>query len=148
VQRLRPGTAALASESGEVGCCVIAAVRSTREAGSGHEGPVTTCPMLDALQVLSSSQVTPGLSMSMRIRPICKVYIQTYPSCRRRLNWRYCWQGQELVVATTLAGGVGLLLAGLDVTSGWRYCADAGWGCCVAGWNCRGRGVVGSWAGL
>jgi hypothetical protein len=32
---------------------------------------------LDALQVLSRSQVTPGLSMSMRIRPICKVYIHT-----------------------------------------------------------------------
>jgi hypothetical protein len=29
-------------------------------------------------QVLSRSQVTPGLSMSMRIRPICKVYIHTY----------------------------------------------------------------------
>jgi hypothetical protein len=27
---------------------------------------------------LSRSQVTPGLSMSMRIRPICKVYIHTY----------------------------------------------------------------------
>jgi hypothetical protein len=36
----------------------------------------------DALQVLSSSQVTPELSMSMRIRPICKVYIHTYLSSR------------------------------------------------------------------
>jgi hypothetical protein len=33
---------------------------------------------LDALQVLSRSQVTLELSMSMQIRPICKVYIHTY----------------------------------------------------------------------
>jgi hypothetical protein len=42
---------------------------------------------LDALQVLSRSQVTPELSMSMRIRPICKslhTYITLYlhPSSR------------------------------------------------------------------
>jgi hypothetical protein len=33
---------------------------------------------VDALQVLSRSQITLELSMSMRIRPICKVYIHTY----------------------------------------------------------------------
>jgi hypothetical protein len=38
--------------------------------------PVTILT-LDALQVLSRSQVTLELSMSMRIRPICKVYIHT-----------------------------------------------------------------------
>jgi hypothetical protein len=41
---------------------------------------------LDALQVLSRSQVTPGLSMSMRIRPICKVYIHT-SSHEKKLAW-------------------------------------------------------------
>jgi hypothetical protein len=41
------------------------------EAGSGHDSSHNILT-LDALQVLSRSQVTPGLSMSMRIRPICK----------------------------------------------------------------------------
>jgi hypothetical protein len=41
------------------------------EAGSGHEDSSHNILTLDALQVLSRSQVTPGLSMSMRIRPIC-----------------------------------------------------------------------------
>jgi hypothetical protein len=36
-----------------------------------------TVHLLDALQDLSRSQVTPELSMSMRIRPIC-VHIHTY----------------------------------------------------------------------
>jgi hypothetical protein len=39
------------------------------EAGSGHEDSSHNILTLDALQVLSRSQVT-GLSMSMRIRPI------------------------------------------------------------------------------
>jgi hypothetical protein len=43
------------------------------EAGSGHEDSSHNILTLDALQVLSRSQVTPGLSMSMRIRPICKI---------------------------------------------------------------------------
>jgi hypothetical protein len=46
------------------------------EAGSGHEDSSHNILTLDALQVLST-QVTPELSMSMRIRPICKVYIHT-----------------------------------------------------------------------
>jgi hypothetical protein len=50
------------------------------EAGSGHEDSSHNILTLDALQVLSRSQVTPELSMSMRIRPICKVYIHTYIS--------------------------------------------------------------------
>jgi hypothetical protein len=41
------------------------------EAGSGHETSHNILT-LDALQVLSRSQVTLELSMSMRIRPICK----------------------------------------------------------------------------
>jgi hypothetical protein len=41
------------------------------EAGSGHEDSSHNILTLDALQVLSRSQVTPELSMSMRIRPIC-----------------------------------------------------------------------------
>jgi hypothetical protein len=45
--------------------------RSLEEAGSGHEDSSHNIPTLDALQVLSRSQVTPELSMSMRI-PICK----------------------------------------------------------------------------
>jgi hypothetical protein len=53
---------------------------SMEEAGSGHEDSSHNILTLDALQVLSRSQVTPGLSMSMRIRPICKVYIHTYIS--------------------------------------------------------------------
>jgi hypothetical protein len=53
------------------------------EAGSGHEDSSHNILTLDALQVLSRSQVTPGLSMSMRIRPICKVYIHTYIHCQR-----------------------------------------------------------------
>jgi hypothetical protein len=40
------------------------------EAGSGHEDSSHNILTLDALQVLSRSQVTPELSMSMRIRPI------------------------------------------------------------------------------
>jgi hypothetical protein len=48
------------------------------EAGSGHEDSSHNILTLDALQVLSRSQVTLELSMSMRIRPICKVYIHTY----------------------------------------------------------------------
>jgi hypothetical protein len=47
------------------------------EAGSGHEDSSHNILTLDALQVLSRSQVTPGLSMSMR-RPICKVYIHAH----------------------------------------------------------------------
>jgi hypothetical protein len=53
-----------------------------REAGSGHED--SNILTLDALQVLSRSQVTLGLSISMRIRRICKdlstyiLYIHTY----------------------------------------------------------------------
>jgi hypothetical protein len=39
------------------------------EAGSGHEDSSHNILTLDAL---SRSQVTPELSMSMRIRPICK----------------------------------------------------------------------------
>jgi hypothetical protein len=42
------------------------------EAGSGHEDSSHNILTLDALQVLSRSQVTLELSMSMRIRPICK----------------------------------------------------------------------------
>jgi hypothetical protein len=43
--------------------------------------------MSDALQVLSSSQVTPELSMSMRIRPICKrAHIHTYIPLMRNSN--------------------------------------------------------------
>jgi hypothetical protein len=45
------------------------------EAGSGHEDSHNILT-LDALQVLSRSQV-PELSMSMRIRPICKS-VHTY----------------------------------------------------------------------
>jgi hypothetical protein len=40
------------------------------EAGSGRQDSSHNILTLDALQVLSGSQVTPGLSMSMRIRPI------------------------------------------------------------------------------
>jgi hypothetical protein len=40
------------------------------EAGSGHEDSSHNILTLDALQVLSRSQVTPGLSMSY----VCKVY--------------------------------------------------------------------------
>jgi hypothetical protein len=51
--------------------------------GSGHEDSSHNILTLDALQVLSRSQVTPELSMSMRIRPICKkAYIHTS-----------CWHG-------------------------------------------------------
>jgi hypothetical protein len=39
---------------------------------AGHEDSSHNILTLDALQVLSRSQVTPELSMSMRIRPICK----------------------------------------------------------------------------
>jgi hypothetical protein len=47
------------------------------EAGSGHEDQ-SNILTLDALQVLSRSQVTPELSMSMRIRRYVKVsYIHT-----------------------------------------------------------------------
>jgi hypothetical protein len=35
---------------------------------------------LDALQVLSGSQVTPGVCVSMRIRPICKHIYTWYPN--------------------------------------------------------------------
>jgi hypothetical protein len=51
------------------------------EAGSGHEDSSHNILTLDALQVLSRSQVTPELSMSMRIRPICKSHIHTYTFC-------------------------------------------------------------------
>jgi hypothetical protein len=54
---------------------------SMEEAGSGHEDSSHNILTLDALQVLSRSQVTLELSMSMRIRPICKslhTYIHTY----------------------------------------------------------------------
>jgi hypothetical protein len=44
---------------------------SAEEAGSGHEDSSHNILTLDALQVLSRSQVTLELSMS-RIRPICK----------------------------------------------------------------------------
>jgi hypothetical protein len=40
---------------------------SMEEAGSGHEDSSHNILTLDALQVLSRSQVTPELSMSMRI---------------------------------------------------------------------------------
>jgi hypothetical protein len=40
---------------------------SMEEAGSGHEDSSHNILTLDALQVLSRSQVTPGLSMSMRM---------------------------------------------------------------------------------
>jgi hypothetical protein len=59
-----PGIDLCRSESMEAG--------SMEEAGSGHEDSSHNILTLDALQVLSRSQVTPGLSMSMRIRPICK----------------------------------------------------------------------------
>jgi hypothetical protein len=42
---------------------------------------------LDALQVLSRSQVTPGLSMSMRIRPICNLHTYIHPENYRRSGY-------------------------------------------------------------
>jgi hypothetical protein len=42
------------------------------ENGSGHEDSSHNMLTLDALQVLSRSQGNLNLSMSMRIRPICK----------------------------------------------------------------------------
>jgi hypothetical protein len=51
------------------------------EAGSGHEDSSHNLT-LDALQVLSRSQVTLELSMSMRIRPICKSLHTYIPRCR------------------------------------------------------------------
>jgi hypothetical protein len=52
------------------------------EAGSGHEDSSHNILTLDALQVLSRSQVTLSCqSMSMRIRPICvKSHIHTISS--------------------------------------------------------------------
>jgi hypothetical protein len=48
------------------------------EAGSGHEDSSHNILTLDALQVLSRSQVTPGLSMSMRYgRYVKSTYIHT-----------------------------------------------------------------------
>jgi hypothetical protein len=72
------------------------------EAGSmeeaGHEDSSHNILTLDALQVLSRSQVTLELSMSMRIRPICKS-LHTYIGklCRTcRMFWlqvtRFCRQ--------------------------------------------------------
>jgi hypothetical protein len=55
------------------------------EAGSGHEDSSHNILTLDALQVLSRSQVTLELSMSMRIRPICKslhTYIHLFSSAQ------------------------------------------------------------------
>jgi hypothetical protein len=45
---------------------------ATHGGGWIHEDSSHNILTLDALQVLSRSQVTPELSMSMRIRPICK----------------------------------------------------------------------------
>jgi hypothetical protein len=58
---------------------------SMEEAGSGHEDSSHNIPTLDALG-LSRSQVTPGLSMSMRIRPICKS-LHTYIQAGKRQGW-------------------------------------------------------------
>jgi hypothetical protein len=44
------------------------------EAGSGHEDSSHNILTLDALQVLSRSQVPLELSMSMRIQPICNLH--------------------------------------------------------------------------
>jgi hypothetical protein len=56
-----------------------------REAGSGHEDSSHNILTLDALQVLSRSQVTLGCQSSMRIQPTyvkstCSTYIQQ-PLC-------------------------------------------------------------------
>jgi hypothetical protein len=59
----------------------------SEEAGSGHEDSSHNILTLDALQVLSRSQVTPELSMSMRIRPICKS-LHTYTAEVHRRWWR------------------------------------------------------------
>jgi hypothetical protein len=103
--------------------------------------------MLDALQVLSSSQVTPGLSMSMRIRPISK---STYRHARRAdAGWlSHCWQGQ--VGCCNNAGWRCRAAAGWARRDIWhkRYCADAGWGCCVAGAIVGVVAGLGSWAGV
>jgi hypothetical protein len=61
------------------------AAGSMEEAGSGHDSSHNILT-LDALQVLSRSQVTPELSMSMRIRPICKIYIHTHIHTYIQLN--------------------------------------------------------------
>jgi hypothetical protein len=68
------------------------------EAGSGHEESSLAILTLDALG-LYSFQVTPGLSMSMRIQPICKVYIHTLA------RGAYCTTNASLagaVVANTI----------------------------------------------
>jgi 3-hydroxymyristoyl/3-hydroxydecanoyl-(acyl carrier protein) dehydratase len=51
------------------------------EAGSGHEDSSHNILTLDACRFCRP--VTPGLSMSMRIRPICKVYMHTYMHARK-----------------------------------------------------------------
>jgi hypothetical protein len=51
---------------------------ASEEAGSGHEDSSHNILTLDCLAGLSQV-VTPGLSMSMQLRPICKsTYLYTY----------------------------------------------------------------------
>jgi hypothetical protein len=56
------------------------------EAGSGHEDSSHNILTLVPCRFCLRSQVTPGLSMSIRIRPICKVYIHTHTTVCRALR--------------------------------------------------------------